>query len=181
MKLISKKTKDLIPYTGNSKEHPAWQIEQIAEAIKKYGFNVPVLIDEKNIVLAGHGRLLAAKKLKIEEIPTICLSHLNRLEKKAFILADNKLNLNTGFSTEKLISEASEIIKEGQEELLKKAGFSDKEIIDMIEDIDIDNISELKSDYSEFLDNTQKRKEDQEEEKPKKYMCCPKCNHEWTI
>lgn len=80
----------LIPYINNAKTHPDEQIDIISASIKEFGFNNPILIDNANGIIAGHGRLLAAKKLKLEKVPTINLSHLSELQRKAYILADNR-------------------------------------------------------------------------------------------
>jgi len=79
----------------NPREHSQKQIAQIAESIRAFGFNVPVLIDGDNTIIAGHGRVLACKQLGIAEIPTICLSHLSPAQARAFIIADNKLTENS--------------------------------------------------------------------------------------
>jgi DNA modification methylase len=88
---------DLIPYINNARTHSDEQINQIASSIKEFGFTNPVLVDGENGIIAGHGRVMAAKKLNIQEVPTIELSHLSDTQKKAYILADNKLALNAGW------------------------------------------------------------------------------------
>ncbi len=92
----------LIPYVNNSRTHNEEQVSQIAASIKEFGFNNPILIDKDYGVIAGHGRLLAAKKLDLSEIPCIRLEHLTEAQKKAFIIADNKLALNAGWDEELL-------------------------------------------------------------------------------
>ena len=82
---------DLIPYANNAKTHPEEQIVKIASSIKEFGFNAPVLIDSNNGIIAGHGRTLAAQKLGMEEVPCVVLDHLSDVQKKAYILADNRL------------------------------------------------------------------------------------------
>jgi len=79
----------------NPREHSKKQIAQIAESIRAFGFNVPVLIDDDNKIIAGHGRVLACQLLGISEVPTICLSHLSPKQVRAFIIADNKLTENS--------------------------------------------------------------------------------------
>jgi len=91
IKIKKKPVNKLIPYINNAKKHGARQIELIAGSIKEFGFNNPILIDGENGLIAGHGRLLAAQKLGLEEVPTIELSHLTEAQKKAYILADNRL------------------------------------------------------------------------------------------
>ena len=82
---------ELKPYVRNPKEHPDFQIEKIANSINRFGFNVPILVDKDNEIIAGHGRLLAAKKLNLKEVPIILLENLTPDEVKAFRIADNKL------------------------------------------------------------------------------------------
>jgi len=84
-------TNKLIPYVNNAKVHSDEQVSMIAASIKEFGFNNPILTDGDNGVITGHGRLLAAKKLGIDSVPTIELSHLTDAQKKAYILADNRL------------------------------------------------------------------------------------------
>lgn len=90
--IIYKRIKDLHPYKNNAKKHPKEQVEQIANSIKEFGFTQPVLIDENNNVIAGHGRILGAKKSGLKSVPTVCLSDLSEEQIKAYRLVDNKLN-----------------------------------------------------------------------------------------
>lgn len=92
MKVTYKNIRDLKPYKKNAKKHPKEQVEQIANSIKKFGFTQPVLIDKHNCVVAGHGRILGAKKAGLKEVPTVCLDELTEEQIKAYRLADNKLN-----------------------------------------------------------------------------------------
>lgn len=87
----------LIPYSNNARTHSDDQVTQIASSIKEFGFNNPILVDKHNGVIAGHGRLMAAKKLGLNEVPCIRLEHLSDAQRKAFILADNKIALNSGW------------------------------------------------------------------------------------
>lgn len=102
MEIVYKKVNDLIPYINNSRTHSEEQINQIVASINEFGFTNPLLIDEKDNIIAGHGRLLASKKLKMEEVPCIVLSGLTEAQKKAYILADNKMALNAGWDDELL-------------------------------------------------------------------------------
>ena len=90
--IVYKSIKELKPYKKNAKKHPKEQIEQIANSIKEFGFTQPVLIDKNNCVVAGHGRILGAKKAGLKEVPTLCLDDLTEEQIKAYRLADNKLN-----------------------------------------------------------------------------------------
>lgn len=102
MEIIYKKVQDLIPYINNSRTHSEEQVNQIVASINEFGFTNPLLIDEKDNIIAGHGRLLASKKLKMEEVPCIVLSGLTEAQKKAYIIADNKMALNAGWDDELL-------------------------------------------------------------------------------
>jgi|TARA_R110000744_G_scaffold6867_8_gene23747 DNA modification methylase len=107
--LIYKQLSELLPYVSNSRTHSEAQVTQIADSITEFGFTNPILIDESNGVIAGHGRILAAKKLNITEVPTICLDNLTDVQKKAYIIADNKLALNAGWDDEMLRLEIEEL------------------------------------------------------------------------
>ena len=89
-----KRVDDLIPYVNNSRTHSDEQVTQVAASIKEFGFTNPILVDEHNGIIAGHGRLMAAKKLKLEQVPTITLEGLTDAQRKAYVIADNKLALN---------------------------------------------------------------------------------------
>ena len=101
--------KKLIPYEGNARIHDEKQIRQIARSIKRFGFNNPILVDEQNVVIAGHGRLAAAQKLGLLQVPVIRLSHLNAKEKKAYILADNRLAEKSSWKHDQLAMELKEL------------------------------------------------------------------------
>ena len=96
------KVSDLIPYVNNSRTHSDEQINQVASSIKEFGFTSPVLIDELGGIIAGHGRVMAAKKLNLEEVPCITLEGLTEAQRKAYIIADNQLPLNAGWDLDKL-------------------------------------------------------------------------------
>jgi ParB-like chromosome segregation protein Spo0J len=102
MKIIYKNVEDLIPYVNNTRTHSKEQVNQIASSIKEFGFTNPVLIDEQGGIIAGHGRIMGAKLLKMDEVPTICLDGLSEAQKKAYIIADNKLALNAGWDEDLL-------------------------------------------------------------------------------
>ena len=102
MKVTHKKVTELIPYVNNSRTHSDEQVAQIAASIKEFGWTNPILVDGKNGIIAGHGRLLAARKLGHKEVPTIELSELTEAQKRAYVIADNKLALNAGWDDEVL-------------------------------------------------------------------------------
>jgi hypothetical protein len=97
-----KKTEDLEPYARNSRTHTKEQIEQIIKSINEFGWTNPILISEKNDIIAGHGRVLAAEKLGMKEVPCIQLSNLTETQRRAYVMADNKLALNAGWDDELL-------------------------------------------------------------------------------
>ena len=98
-------TAELVPYAKNARTHSKAQVDQIAESIKRFGFTNPVLIDGSGGIIAGHGRVLAAKKLKMDSVPTLTIDHLTDDEKRAYVLADNKLALNGGWDEAMLAKE----------------------------------------------------------------------------
>lgn len=102
----------LIPYANNSRTHDDAQVAQLAASIKEFGFRNPILVDGVGII-AGHGRLLAARKLGLEKVPTIDCSDMTEIQKKAYIIADNKLALNSGWDTELLSLEISQLDTDG--------------------------------------------------------------------
>lgn len=124
--IIYKNVKDLIPYVNNTRTHDEKQVKQIAASIKEFGFTNPVLVGESNDVIAGHGRILAAEKLGIDEVPTIELKGLTEAQKKAYIIADNKLALNAGWDEELLKLELS--VLNDLDFDLSITGFDQKEI-----------------------------------------------------
>lgn len=92
MNVIYKNIKELKPYKKNAKKHPKEQVERIANSIKEFGFTQPVIVDKNNEVVAGHGRILGAKKAGLKQVPTVCLEDLTEEQIKAYRLVDNKLN-----------------------------------------------------------------------------------------
>lgn len=108
-KVVLVKICDLIPYARNSRTHSDAQVAQIAASIREFGFTNPVLIDGENGIIAGHGRVLAARKLGLDEVPCIELAHLSETQKRAYIIADNKLALNSGWDDELLKIELKDI------------------------------------------------------------------------
>jgi ParB-like chromosome segregation protein Spo0J len=109
MKIEKIATANLIPYARNSRTHSPEQVAQIAGSIREFGFTNPVLIDADNGIIAGHGRAMAAHKLGLESIPCIRLSELTETQKRAYIIADNKLALNAGWDDEMLGLELSDL------------------------------------------------------------------------
>jgi len=100
---------DLIAYINNSRTHSPEQISQIAASIKEFGFTNPVLTDGDNGIIAGHGRVMAAQKLELEFVPCIELPYLTEAQRKAYIIADNKLALNAGWDDDVLKAEIEQL------------------------------------------------------------------------
>lgn len=136
--IIHVSTETLVPYVLNARRHSDHQITQIASSIREFGFTNPILIDEKNNVIAGHGRLEAAKRLELKEVPCVRLSHLTDLQRKAYILVDNKLALNSTWDDELLKIEIED---------LKMKNF-DTDLLGWIQLPEF----EIKPDYSDLMD-----------------------------
>ena len=102
LEVIYRPTVELIPYANNARTHSAAQVEQVAESITEFGFTNPVLIDDDGSIIAGHGRVQAAKTLALDEIPTITLAGLSAEQKRAYIIADNQLALTAGWDLDAL-------------------------------------------------------------------------------
>ena len=100
----------LRPYAGNARTHSKQQVRQIADSIERFGFTNPVLVADDGTIIAGHGRVMAAKLLGMTEVPTLALSHLSELERRAYVIADNKLALNAGWDSEILAIELQGLI-----------------------------------------------------------------------
>jgi ParB-like chromosome segregation protein Spo0J len=109
MQIEYKPTADLIPYARNSRTHTDAQINQIAASIREFGFRVPVLVTGDNTIIAGHGRVLAALKLGIDEIPTVDGSDMDDIQRRMYVIADNKIALNAGWDEEVLMLEIEDL------------------------------------------------------------------------
>ena len=132
-KLEQVPTSDLIPYARNARTHSDAQVAQIAGSIQEFGFCNPVLIDKANGIIAGHGRVMAAQKLGLQSVPCIRLGHLSEVQKRAYILADNRIALNSGWDDAMLEVELAELHADeydlgllgfDADELAKLMGFS---------------------------------------------------------
>lgn len=121
----------LIPYAGNSRTHSDEQVAQIAASIKEFGWTNPILIDGDNVIIAGHGRLLAARKLGMEKVPIICIDHLTKAQQKALVIADNQLATNAGWDMDMLKAEIEGLnLEDFDVDLL---GFDDKFLNGLLE------------------------------------------------
>lgn len=147
LRIEYKSINSLIPYAKNARLHSKEQIAQVAQSIKEFGFTNPVLIDNKNNIVAGHCRILSAQKLKMKEVPTIQLGFVSEAAKKAYMIADNKLALNADWSIELLIQELDELQESGFD--VDLTGFGEEELDELlkgneeIEDIEnVDNFND---------------------------------------
>jgi len=131
MQIQQFKVEDLIPYVNNSRKHSDEQVAQIAASIKEFGWTNPILIDKDKGIIAGHGRLMAARKLKMAEVPVIEISHLTETQKKALVIADNKLALNADWDLNLLTIELDELLADGFN--LELLGFDKDELDKLLE------------------------------------------------
>ena len=124
----------LIPYINNSRTHSDEQVAQIAASIKEFGFNNPILVDKDNSIIAGHGRLQAARKLGLTEVPCVRLEHLTETQRKAYVIADNRLALNAGWDNELLTIELNELLADGF--ALEILGFDSDELKTLLDPLE---------------------------------------------
>lgn len=122
----------LLRYAKNSRTHSDEQVEQLVNSIREFSFTNPVLIDEKNELIAGHGRLAAAEILEMDKVPAIRLSNLSEKQKKAYRIADNKLALNAGWDMQLLAEEVKELMDDDFD--IDLLGFNDAELDEMLSD-----------------------------------------------
>lgn len=165
MQIEQLKTEDLLSYARNSRTHSEAQVDQIAASIKEFGFTNPVLIDGDGQIIAGHGRVMAARKLKLSEVPCIRLIHLTETQKKAYVIADNKLALNAGWDDELLALEIEDLKDENFD--ISLLGFTDEEIA-LINDAANKNFEPATEDEQGKLDQLDP-----------KWISCPHCGKEF--
>jgi ParB-like chromosome segregation protein Spo0J len=147
-------TSELIGYVNNSRTHSDDQVAQISASIKEFGFTNPLLLDESSGIIAGHGRLLAAKKLSMDEVPTITLVGLTDIQRKAYVIADNKLALNAGWDDELLALELKSL--QGEDFDLSLIGFDVDELALLLEPEEADFSDKNKElDLNDFDDEMQ--------------------------
>jgi ParB-like chromosome segregation protein Spo0J len=163
MQIEQVSTESLIPYARNSRTHSEAQVAQIAASIKEFGFTNPVLIDEDGGIIAGHGRTMAARKLGLTEVPCIRLSYLTDAQKKAYVIADNKLALNAGWDDEMLKIELQELAD--LDFNLELLGFQSHELELLMREVDFEPATEEDQGKLDQLDP--------------KWICCPKCGSEF--
>jgi ParB family transcriptional regulator, chromosome partitioning protein len=129
LQIVTVKLADLTPYKNNARTHTEEQIQRIVESIKEFGWTNPVLIDPKMGVIAGHARLEAAKRIGMEEVPCIVLAGLTEAQKRAYLIADNKLAINAGWDEKLLAMEFSDLKNLGFN--LDLLGFDASELADI--------------------------------------------------
>lgn len=160
---------DIIPYENNAKEHPDWQIAQIKNSIEVFGFNDPIAVNGDMGIIEGHGRYLAAKEMGIEKVPCIILEGMTADEERAYIIAHNKLTMNTGFDMDKLEFELNALQVEDFD--LSLIGFENKEV---------DNILNKNLDIPESYEDKNKEIDLEDDEYTEFAHCCPKCGFEFN-
>ena len=126
----------LLPYAANARTHSDDQVAQIAGSIAEFGFNVPALVDERGVLIAGHGRLLAARKLGLAEVPVIRLAHLTDAQARAYRLADNQIALNAGWDDSLLAAELARLQEDGV--ALDLLGFDEETLDRLLDGLDGD-------------------------------------------
>lgn len=132
----------LRPYERNARTHSPEQVAQIAASITEFGFTAPILVDGKDGILAGHGRLEAAKELGLAEVPVVVLDHLSEAQKRAYVLADNKLALNAGWNLDLLAAEIEELRVENFD--LSLLGWSEDELAELLPEVEeLESMPEL--------------------------------------
>ena len=145
-----RKSGDLIPYINNSRTHSDHQVQQVASSIKEFGFTNPILIDEGDGIIAGHGRLMAAQKLGLDEVPTITLKGLTEAQRKAYVIADNQLAMNADWDLDALKVEVERLTELDFD--IDLLGFDDDMLAGLMEEepaeglTDEDDVPELEDD-----------------------------------
>lgn len=124
----------LLPYAANARTHPDEQVAQIAGSIVEFGFNVPCLVDERGVLVAGHGRLLAAQRLGLSQVPVIRLDHLSDAQARAYRIADNQIALNSGWDDALLSAEVARLKEDGVD--LELLGFPEDELDRLLAGLD---------------------------------------------
>lgn len=160
-----RKVSDLTPYARNSRTHSDEQVAQIAASIKEWGFTTPILIDPDGGIIAGHGRLMAAQRLGLEDVPCIIAEGWTEAQKRAYVIADNKLALNADWDDELLKIEFKEL--EGLRFNLELTGFSVEEMDGLF----------YEPDFSPGTEDDQGKLD----ELDPKMVTCPHCGGEWDL
>lgn len=161
-RVVMRRIAALSPYVANARTHSPEQIAQIARSIREFGFVNPVLVDRDGGIIAGHGRVLAAASLDLEEVPTLDVGWLTPAQRRAYVLADNQLALNAGWDEQLLRAEVNALNVEGFD--LGVMGFDDDTLARMLEVV------------PDFAPATQ---DDQSRLDEKAKHVCPNCGHEF--
>ena len=140
MQIKTVSVEKLIPYVRNSRTHSDGQVAQIAASIKEFGWTNPILVDGESGVIAGHGRLLAARKLGQKEVPVIELAHMTESQKRAYVIADNQLAMNAGWDTTLLSLELADLKEQGFE--MDVLGFDPKELDNLLEPEQVEGLTD---------------------------------------
>ena len=154
-------TEDLIPYINNSRTHSESQVKQIAASIREFGFTNPILIDEEQTIIAGHGRVMAAEVLSMPTVPCIRLSGLSEAQRKAYVIADNKLIINSEWNIDILQTELEQLMSTDFN--LELIGFTAVELNDLLMGHDT---SDSPDDFKDINDTSLAHE-------------CPKCGYEF--
>jgi ParB-like chromosome segregation protein Spo0J len=157
---------ELLPYDKNSRTHSDSQILQIEKSIKEFGFTNPLLITENNEIIAGHGRLSAAKNLGLDAIPTIVLSNLTETQQRAYVIADNQLALNSGWDISLLSEELTMLDEVGLD--ISLLGFDDNEIAELMG-------------ISPYFEPATEKEQGKLDELDPKWIDCPHCGKEFDL
>ena len=155
-------TDDLIPYFNNSRTHSESQVKQIAASIREFGFTNPILIDEEQTIIAGHGRVMAAEVLSMSTVPCIRLSGLSEAQRKAYVIADNKLALNAGWDIDALSIEINQLADLDFD--LDILGFDIQELASIL-DGEKEGTEPKEESYSEIFNIVIECKDEEEQEK----------------
>ena len=160
-------TGEIIPYINNSRTHSEQQVQQVAASIKEFGFTNPILIDQDGGIIAGHGRLLAAQMLGMDEVPTITLEGLTEAQRKAYVIADNQLAMNAGWDLDTLKIEVDRLTElDFDMDLL---GFDDDVLTNLINTIEPN------------FDPATEEEQGQLDELDPKWIDCPHCGKEFDM
>jgi ParB-like chromosome segregation protein Spo0J len=163
-KLEQIETASLVPYARNARTHSDEQVAQIMASIREFGFTNPVLIDNDGGIIAGHGRVLAATRMELEHVPCLRLSHLTEAQKRAYVIADNQLALNSGWDSEMLSVELSDLHADDFD--LGLLGFDPDELADLLDLPPVDVTAP--EDFKEVDENIETE------------HTCPKCAYQWS-
>lgn len=153
----------LIPYARNSRTHSDSQVSQIAASIKEFGFLNPIIVDGDNGIIAGHGRVMAAQKLGLKELPCVEASHLTDAQRKAYVIADNKLAMNAGWDDDLLRIELDELGELGFD--LELTGFSLDEIASIFDDPEQEDTEPTEQPYAETFSIVVECESEEEQER----------------